>query len=216
VRDLRLEDGAESTLDVCDDAGTWTHPERGECIIDGKLWIGGVNNPANECESCDPTVCFDSWTPHSTGFACASDGFSCTADVCDGAGTCTHDVSVFGSCTIDGQCLTAGAQSDADPCLICDPTQSTTEFVISEACLAECQTNDGCDDGEACVEGTCQPTTECDENRPCAEGICVDGQCVPVMIAAGSFFGCSATAAGGGAMLLPLLGMGWALRRRQR
>ncbi|MDR0966848.1 MAG: hypothetical protein LBM75_10200 [Myxococcales bacterium] len=60
-------------------------------------------------------------------------------------------------------------------------------------CVSGSETNDDCADGERCVDGRCVE---------------------PLSIACGSIFGCSA-AVGGGAMLIPLLAMGWALRRRR-
>jgi cysteine-rich repeat protein len=203
------ENGDEGTLDVCDENGQCTHAPKGQCRIDGKLWPEGASNPMNECEVCSPTVSYDGWTPRVAGYGCASDGLECTVDVCDGAGICTHELS--GGCAIDGQCVASGAQSAADPCMVCDPTRSTTEYVLatSDECSARCQEQQDCESGHECIEGMCRP-----EPLPqCTDGTWLDGQCIKLYLAGGG--GCSAGAGSEGALLLGLMALtGMLLRRR--
>lgn len=69
-----------------------------------------------------------------------SDGLDCTVDACDEASrSCQSSLSA--GCTIDGACVTEGASSPDDACLVCDPSQSTSGYSPSNA--AECQSVDG-------------------------------------------------------------------------
>ena len=173
--------GDPNMLNTCDEVGECTHKERGECVIGGKTWAGGANNPDKECEWCAPNASSSSWSPKAAGRPCASDGMACTLDVCDGDGRCGHDEVIRG-CAIDGQCMGAGAQSPYNPCLVCDPVRSMTEYVLSES--EECRTGTECNDdseckpGEICVNGECKPGTECNDDGECKPGeTCVNGEC---------------------------------------
>jgi len=175
-------DGEPTMLNVCGDDGNCTHRVRESCIIDGKSWPEGVSNPENVCEWCSPAVSLVGWSPKAEGNPCAADAMDCTTDGCDGAGNCKHDV-MSGYCAIDGMCMGPNAQSPNDPCLVCDPARSTTDYVLSGAkeCIS-CTTDDDCDDGYQCVHGECapKPRPECVVDGDCDDGYhCVDSQCEP-------------------------------------
>ena len=106
-------------------------------------------------------ICFcsmDTYTPDAAGTACTDDGNPCTADVCDGNGTCTHSVSggkaCNGACIAQGTCCT-----NADCAGI--PNGTGVCAAPGSACTAQCN------GGYKACGGTCIPTAAC----------CTDGDC---------------------------------------
>jgi cysteine-rich repeat protein len=97
------------TDDVCDGAGTCEHN------ANSAPCTGGVSGcSAGTCSSCACVVS----SSRAAGASCDLDGDHCTADTCDGAGTCT-----------------AGGPLDCAPCGVCD---------TAEGCVADNGYRDDC------------------------------------------------------------------------
>ena len=174
--------GDPTMMNTCDGVGDCGHKVRGTCIIGGKSRPEGVSNPTNECEWCEPEKDPEGWSPKAAGNHCADDEMNCTADVCDSAGLCTHEV-MSGSCAINSECIAAGAKKPSDPCLVCDPDKDKTDYTPSSAkgCIP-CQSNADCEPDEVCEFGVCvpEPLPDCLDDDACPEGeICDSGVCVP-------------------------------------
>ena len=75
-------DGDDCTDDVCDAAGTCTHGPGRSCDDGNACTIGDV---------CAGGACVPGTQVAPAGQACDDDLDPCTADVCDAAGTCTHE-----------------------------------------------------------------------------------------------------------------------------
>lgn len=132
------------------------------------------------------------------------DGDPCTADLCDLSGRCIHP-EVGGPCDdgnpctdadqcVSGRCLGEPVDcpdEDDDPCTVtaCSATEGCV-IACRDAteCVAECASDDDCDDGDPgsidqCAVGTCSSRCRrtwpsCDDGEPCTEdrpddeGIC--------------------------------------------
>lgn len=104
----------------CLDAGPWDEDGQSEssslsaslkaaptCRIDGVVYAAGAANPADACQSCEPTIARRTWTvldatcyeppPPSTGGACES-ARDCGSAMACADGACSLD------CTSDSQC----------------------------------------------------------------------------------------------------------------
>ncbi len=143
----------------------------------GGLCGNGAMNSGEDCDDgdvldqdcCSPTCQFD---PPSYG--CYGDGTVCTADRCDGSGTC---VSTPGPA--NERC-----ERDSNSCTddICDASGVCTHPILpaGSTCAIDFNvcTDDVCDAG-----GTCQPvnnTAACDDFNTCTVGdTCAAGACVP-------------------------------------
>ncbi|MCY1076029.1 choice-of-anchor A family protein [Archangium lansingense] len=128
-------DGNVCTSDVCNGAGSCSHPPEPEgsacgsglvcsasgvcglppvppnmCLIGGTYYSNGDANPGASCQVCNPNVSNTSWSAKASGAACTSDSNACTSDVCNGSGSCTHPVVSGGTSCGSGQiCNAAGA-----------------------------------------------------------------------------------------------------------
>jgi len=175
-------DGDPMMKDTCNDAGDCEHKPRGQCIITETTVVGGeAANPANSCEWCDPEKSTVGWSPKASTAPCASDSLDCTTDVCDGEGTCKHELA-SGNCLIGDKCVVANAKHPDDTCLECDPAADTTKYVavVSDICQAECIVDADCDDDALeCVDYKCVEKPECREDADCPEEQkCVAEHCV--------------------------------------
>jgi MYXO-CTERM domain-containing protein len=133
------DDGLPYTDDACDSAGACVHTTTTDCVIAGVVVASGTANPANECQSCDPTQSQVAWSHRAAGTTCEGDGLSCTADVCDGAGTCDH--SLTAGCLIGGACVADGATQAGNACMACQPSASTTAYTAKTT--PECRLDSG-------------------------------------------------------------------------
>jgi len=108
---------------------------------------------------------------------CPDDGNPCTFDGCDGLGKCAH-TTLSGICTIAGQCVTAGTIDPKDPCKVCNPLQSKTQYVLQNG--LQCDDGNACTVADKCTAGTCggKPMDCSGKDGPCTEGICNAGVCV--------------------------------------
>ncbi|MGC4121613.1 MAG: Ig-like domain repeat protein [Myxococcales bacterium] len=210
------DDGVANTLDVCDGAAACTHPLKGTCVIDGKAYDSGTANPQNPCQSCDSVTSATAWSNRAVQFPCASDGLTCTPDVCDGQGACTH--AIASGCIIAEACVAEGAADPKDACFTCQGETSQTSYslVSSDACAGACATDTACPSGTWCSAHVCRPQfpvdTDCTADAQCGSGHCLEGKCVALTMAGGC--GC-----GQGGDALSLLGLvsllGLALSRRR-
>lgn len=70
-------------------------------------------------------------------------------------------------CTIDGACVSSGTESPDNPCLVCDPEQSSTAWVPNDG--VSCSDGMYCNGEEACFQGECLPGTLPCEAQYCDE-----------------------------------------------
>ena len=103
--------GIKTAAEACDDGNTKNGDGcRANCTIEA--CGDGVKDPQEACDDgntaagdcCSPTCTFEA-----RGSACAADGNTCTDDVCDGAGACTHPNNTAAcddenSCTANDTC----------------------------------------------------------------------------------------------------------------
>ncbi|MCL2824333.1 MAG: hypothetical protein FWD57_10100, partial [Polyangiaceae bacterium] len=173
------EEGDVKYLDTCDGDGVCHHDPRVDCRIGGGDVLGGALNPSNDCEWCSAMDNPGGWSLKAAGSECSTDGLTCTDDICDADGTCTHIVTT--GCAIENECVAPGAASSADPCKVCDPAKSKTQWVHSESKECNpCTEDSECPEGEECVGGECVPEPECKTGVDCPPGqVCEEGVCVP-------------------------------------
>ena len=103
------------------------------------------------------------------------DGRACTEDLCDeSAGHCTWTIDEE-NCLIGGNCFDIGDIAPRNPCGICDPSVSTTEWsAIAEG--EACDAGDICVVDAVCTEGLCVGAElGCEDGNPCTENLCVSG-----------------------------------------
>jgi len=102
---------------------------------------------------------------------------------CDGNEVCgERSPNVCGCpCDINGTCYPENAPNPSNPCEICDPTSSTTDWTVDVGAT--------CSDGDACtVDDVCTATATCEgvardcssEDSECADGVCdpANGNCI--------------------------------------
>ncbi len=150
------DDGSANTDDYCDGAGACVHPAKNHCSIGGASYASGAANPDNPCQVCDPAAGAFQWTVRPAGYACTSDGLDCTRDACDGAGTCSHELT--GGCLIGGQCVASAALDPSDDCRACNPAIVSSRYsprAKGEGCADDGNpaTLDVCDGLGACTHG---------------------------------------------------------------
>ena len=163
------------------------------CLIDSTNYAPHAVNPANACESCEPSISTTDWTADVDGTSCD------TAKVC-ASGSCAA------GCFINGTFHASGATNPANGCQRCEPTASTTAW-SDRALGTSCGTGKVCNASSSCVSGcfiggkvyasgaanpssscqTCQPgvSTTAWSNRPegascgtgdyCGVGVCARG-----------------------------------------
>src|SRR6185437_14247981 len=105
------------------------------CFVNGMVVASGAIDPANPCMSCQPGVSTTMWAPSSDGTSCGT-GKVCSGGAC-GAG-----------CYIGGKFYLPGAVDTANPCEVCTPGSSTSEWTN----VAD---GTGCGQGVICNAGAC-------------------------------------------------------------
>ena len=105
------------------------------CFIDSTPYAAGAANPANACQTCQPTLSASTWTNASNGTACGS-GQVCSVGICR-----------LG-CWLDGSFFPAAATKPGNTCQYCNPTLSAGAWSTE---------NDGtsCGNGQMCNAGLC-------------------------------------------------------------
>lgn len=148
-------DGLSCTTQSCDAAGSCVSTvNAGRCLIAGTCFSDQERNPSGACEWCDAAVNADGWTI-AEGQPCSDDDVSCTVDVCDSAGDCTHRVAID-KCLINTICYESGENSPINCCMSCLPNVSQDQFSPSNegmTCSSDCGGVQGqCEQG-ACTNG---------------------------------------------------------------
>ncbi len=118
------------------------------CVIDGKRYAAGDDQPGNDCRQCDPTQSDTSWSNHYDGFQCSSGpGDACSNGECTG-------VLPF-TCWIDGGVIGTFQTNPDQPCEVCDPGQNAIAWsTVSDGllCFSSMPNPFG-----TCVRGVCTP-----------------------------------------------------------
>ena len=137
-------------------------------------------------ELCAPECNGDECGDDGCGGSCGEcdDGLTCTADSCD-EGKCQSTL-MNSHCLLGSSCKSAGDHAPGNPCVACDPLQSTGSWTTIEDGV-------GCADGYVCYQGACCAALghcqgrECGDDGcggncgVCPEGLdCVDSLCIYV------------------------------------
>jgi hypothetical protein len=170
---------------ACDAAGVC----RPGCFISGTFYPSGAKDPSSSCRSCDPSKNPNDWTLKATGAACDDGG------LCNALGQCRS------ACFIGGTLRTDGLPNPANPCQVCDPSQSTSSWTAradgsscapGKVCKAQACT-DGCwvdgafaapravnpeDECEACLPAQDTQSYSRNDGATCSEGKCINGKCL--------------------------------------
>ncbi len=148
------DDGMECTVDICDESmGCMQYIDMDFCMIEGACVGAGTKQAGEDCMVCDPWTSQSSWSP-ATGAACPDEGISCTDDVCDVTGACTHPVAA-GSCRISDVCYGDGDPNPTNDCLYCDSAMLPTGWTSMTPGMP-------CDDGLACtIDDQCNALGVC-------------------------------------------------------
>jgi hypothetical protein len=152
-------DALSCTNDTCQN-GSCTHLlSSTACLIGGTCYSSGAPNPVAPCQHCDPALHAGTWTQKKVGDSCTADSLSCTNDVCNAQGTCTHPLK-SGHCLINSSCYASGAPSPGDSCATCQPGVSTALFTPAS-------------DGTLCAT----------DSLPCTNDVCRGGACKHELLA---------------------------------
>lgn len=171
-------DGLACTLGACSAEATCVAAASlaaDTCLIEGVCVAAGSPKgtaEADACLRCDPTQSTTAWRPREAGSSCTSDGVSCTQDLCNDIGQCTHTTLLPDSCRIDGACVQKGALQPGSPCNACQPDQSGTSWTAlakGSACP---------DDGIACSVDSCDGSGTCRHDAVTADSCLIGGTCV--------------------------------------
>lgn len=189
-----IDDGNVCTNDLCNGAGACTHPNNTNPCDNGLYCDGTDTCAAGSCSvhTGDPcaggTECADSCNEaldscnDAVGTPCADDGSTCSLDVCDGTGTCSHPAGNAGAtCRASaGDCDLAETCNGASPTCPTDlfrPSShtcrsATGECDVAEQCSgvsADCPVNEfvaagtSCtDDGQLCTNDACDGDGACE------------------------------------------------------
>ena len=217
------DDGIPCTTDACDPTGC-THVLVADwCVIEGACVASGAKQ--GKCMACNPTKAHDEWT-YAEGTACddedacttddlcvagrtsdsgcqgthysCADGLTCTDDVCDGKGACSHPLQ-DGFCLVEGACRGFGESNPSRTCEACRPGLSNAGwsfqddatpcgpgacdgqfFTTAKSCVSgDCiggGASESCDDKRACTADTCEAAKGCVHET--LDGWClVGGEC---------------------------------------
>jgi len=163
------DDGNSWTDNICDQSHVCTHPPTDACEIDGVPMPNWTENPFNDCEWCNSFVSPTEWTPKPSGEACADDTLSCTTNVCDGSGSCTHPINP-GWCVIGKTCIAEDTPEGTDSCRACLPGTSTSSY-------SNRPNGTPCDaDPYSCTDDICNGSGTC--THPIVTGCLIGTLCV--------------------------------------
>ncbi len=163
------DEGVACTIDECSGGGSCVHPiDPNWCIIGTSCIMAGQLNPSNSCQECDPTRSQTAWSNLSYADPCNDDGVTCTNDLCNAFGTCTHPVAA-GACRISGHCYWDGDSNLLNECQECNSALNPVAWSnVAEGTLCSADTYD-CTLDE-CQAGSCQ--------HPLVDGMClISGEC---------------------------------------
>ena len=167
---LSGQDSLACTDDVCDAAGTCTHPRKANtCLIGNTCYANHDPNPANACKWCDAAQ--NAWADKPASEAC-NDSQDCTYnDHCTGSGECTGTTITCsddaGSCGKKRQC------QGTDTC-----KESFPGYETSCEDHATCTYGDHCNGSGGCggtthtcsdAPGICGTKRQCNGTSQCTE-----------------------------------------------
>ena len=201
VRDRSCANGTVDPSETCDDGNLIdTDACNTRCEPTGcpaSVCGDGVVEGCEECDDgnaltgdCCNASCL--WQGRNSG--CTADGNTCTADACDGTGTCLHQVYSDGAFCDDGLFCNGQDQCSSGACTVhlsppCAPVgectggcDEATDQCTADPTGAPC-TDDGnpcsldqCDSGGVCRHPTAAENTPCpDDGNACTEDKCDDG-----------------------------------------
>jgi hypothetical protein len=113
------DDGDDRTADFCDGQGACVHELKGAVQHRRRGLRGRRRQPRQRLRVLRPDLLGRRLDQPHRRLPLPSDGLTCTSDVCDGAGACTHPL--FTGCLVDGACIGSGSLDPANGCLACDP-----------------------------------------------------------------------------------------------
>ena len=178
----------------CSVIDTWSsYP--GSFWEDGVVCGNGIIDPGEQCDdgnSENGDCCSASCQFNAVGHPCTDDGNACTADECDGSGTCLHiaanglacddglfcngsDVCSGGTCTAHSgdPCLNGGECADT-----CDEDADSCNLPAGVDCSDDGNicTDDVCDGGGECAHvnnsASCDDGVFCNGDDVCGDGVC--------------------------------------------
>ena len=187
------------------DAKNWT-AKAGTCVIGGKCYNSGTENPASSCQVCDASKSGDGWSVKSghcfVDGACYVSGQNppggATCAVCQPSQSQTEWSGAPGTCAVGSgtsvQCLKKGDPGPAGACAVCDPSKSTAGYTLQAGwCLIEGKCVKGGTTGLAELScSACSPDVNskgwtpkkkgeaCDDGDACTDAtLCnAEGKCV--------------------------------------
>jgi hypothetical protein len=179
---------AANDLSVPDDLGSGPT----ECMIEGTTRHAGELDPANPCLSCQPARSPTTWSSIMNGIACG------TNQICSD-GSCESTTG----CNIGGMQVGTGMANPADPCQVCRPSTSASDWSprpdgtscgSSKICADQTCTSGCFIDGTVRAAGAADPANACRGCQPalstsafsavadgtsCGGGkLCLGGDCV--------------------------------------
>ena len=152
----QCDDKLSCTDDTCPAGKCVYTPQKGYCAIDKACITEGTTNPKNSCKKCVSSKSTSAWTDADgdscddkqlctytdkckagvcagTKYTC-DDKLSCTTDTCNGKGPPDSTGCAFklktGFCTIAKKCVAADASKKSNPCQLCKPASSTTNWTL--------------------------------------------------------------------------------------
>jgi hypothetical protein len=139
------------------------------CNIGGQTYASGAPDPANACQTCQPSTSTTAWTPLATGASCGA------GTVCNASGACVA------GCGIGGSVYAPGAANASNACQSCQPGTST-------AAWSSVPDGTTCSTGTCCA-GSCSDESSDDQNcgacgAACPTG-CLAGTCPATALASG-------------------------------
>ena len=182
------------TQDTCDPALGCSHTITAtSCLIDGRCHAEGTPHPTNPCASCSATSTQTAWSPTREGLTCddddacshtdicmfgscegiaygCDDQITCTANVCNGDGSCGYPVSPS-KCLVDGQCYDEGASEPANSCRECLTARSQLAWTDDDT--NTCEDGDSCTHSDRCDVGVCVSIPySCNDELICTTDVC--------------------------------------------
>ncbi len=135
------------------------------CRIGGEDIDEGIINSANPCESCQPDVNANDWSPLDGDTVCG-DGAVCCAGNCCETGLCCRDGACGEcQCEIGNQTFDRGDTNQFNACEVCDPSRNREDW-SSGLPNSDCGLSDGrhCCGRECCPQGECcNAVGECEQ-----------------------------------------------------
>ena len=171
---------ADCAGSVCVEGACVETVDGASCLVEGKCYPAGVDEPGNPCRTCNPFQSKTSFTPAN---ATCNDTKVCTLGDSCVDGECVGGLNVC-DCFVDSDC------NDGDPCNGVEWCDKTSGNLLQFACMPGEPVN--CPVGEvtACGQTACNPVTggcqllpkpdgtPCDDDDPCTSpGACADGVC---------------------------------------